>query len=324
MTSPRKQMVALRKIADSVKEFIDLEYAPESERDQARYEELKNDTLVSYAYMEALAGILNPGVKLWCTGVGATMMREAVALVGGYGITEDCPGFLMQKWTDCQLEATYEGPEAVQRRHMTMTMTSEIFQHTMTAWVRQMQAAGKNVPGLGGYVLASAMELWLHTMEYLQAATDDDGRKLYHNKRQGVTFPMADALGWLLGPYFMACDVMELIEKGPMSPTLAEGIEDLTGFYKDLCHVQAARAAGEVARICSELVYGFQTCQCNSPLGRIGDQEMCSCEREDLKTFRELKAKVDMCMAGCRMARDRAGNALAEVMIPEALDYPIG
>jgi alkylation response protein AidB-like acyl-CoA dehydrogenase len=43
------------------------------------------------------------------------MMREAVSLMGGYGVTEDCPGFLGQKWMDAQLEATYEGPEAVQR-----------------------------------------------------------------------------------------------------------------------------------------------------------------------------------------------------------------
>ena len=43
-------------------------------------------------------------------------MREAVSLMGGYGITEDCPGFLGHKWMDAQLEATYEGPEAVQRR----------------------------------------------------------------------------------------------------------------------------------------------------------------------------------------------------------------
>ncbi len=320
--SPRKQMVALRKLNEQVFEFIDLEYTPEAERDQARYEELKSDTLVSYAYMEALAGVLNPGVKLWNTGVGACMMREAVSLVGGYGITEDCPGFLMQKWTDCQLEATYEGPEAVQRRHLTMTMTSEVFQHTVSAWIRQMQDAGKNVPGLGGFVLASAMELWQYTLGYLQTATDDEGRKLFHNKRQGVTFPLADALGWLLGPYFLAGDVMELIEKGPLSPTLAEGIDDLTGFYKDICHVQAARAAGEVARICTELVYGFHTCQCNNLQGELGNQADCS--REDLKKFRELKAKVDMCMAGCRMAKDRAGNSLTEVMIPEALDYPIG
>ena len=150
ITSPRKQMAVLRKLNDQVVELIDLEYTPEAERNMARYNELKDDTLVQYAYMEALAGILNPGVKLWNTGVGANMMREAVSLVGGYGITEDCPGFLMQKWTDIQLEATYEGPEAVQRRHMTMTMTSEVFQATMSAWGRQMERAGKEVPGLGG------------------------------------------------------------------------------------------------------------------------------------------------------------------------------
>ncbi len=195
VTSPRKQMVALRKLKDQVVEFINLEYTPEAERDQARYAELSADTLVQYAYMEALAGILNPGVKLWNTGVGANMMREAVALVGGYGITEDCPGFLMQKWTDCQLEATYEGPEAVQRRHMTMTMTSEVFLATFDAWIKHMERAGKEVPGLGGYVLASAMELWKWTLEFLQNNKDAEGRKLFHNKRQGSPsrWPMRSA-----------------------------------------------------------------------------------------------------------------------------------
>lgn len=322
VTSIRKQMGELKKLKDQVFELIDLEYAPAGERDEARYQELMSDTLVSYAYMEALAGILNPGVKLWNTGEGANKMREAVALVGGYGITEDCPGFLMQKWSDCQLEATYEGPEAVQRRHMTMTMPNEIFQYTLSAWIKQMQRAGKEVPGLGGYVLASAMELWQHTMEFLKSAKDDNGKKLYHNKRQGVTFPMADALGWILGPYYMATDIMELMEKGPMSPTLAEGLDDLVAFYKDMCHVQAARAAGEVARICTELVYGYNTCCCNAPTAEPGVQPECT-GREDLAKFRELKAKVDMCMAGSRMAKDRAGSALAGVMIPEALDYPM-
>ena len=28
-------------------------------------------------------------------------------------------------------------------------------------------------------------------------------------------------------------------------------------FFTDLCHVQSARAAGEVGRICAELVYGY-------------------------------------------------------------------
>jgi len=338
VTSIRKQMSALRQLHDQVREFIAMEYGPTEERDEARYNELSNDTLVQYAYMEALAGILNPGVKLWNTGEGANKMREAVALVGGYGITEDCPGFLMQKWTDCQLEATYEGPEAVQRRHLTMTMTSDIFGCIMENWIAQMRRAGRDVPGLGGYVLASAMELWQWTLAHLQESKDENGRKLYHNKRQGVTFAMADALGWILGPYFLARDVMELIEKGPMSPILADGLDDLTGFYKDLCHVQAARAAGEVARICSELVYGFNWNHCPTPDGGIaekcepkgecaedgtlGDQSKCA--RPDLIRFRELKATVDMCLAGSRLAKDRAGNALTEVMIPEALDYPQG
>jgi alkylation response protein AidB-like acyl-CoA dehydrogenase len=342
VTSIRKQMAALRKLHDQVREFIELEYSPVGVRDEARYNELLNDTLVQYAYMEALAGVLNPGVKLWNTGEGANKMREAVALVGGYGITEDCPGFLMQKWSDCQLEATYEGPEAVQRRHLTMTMNSDIFGCVMENWISQMRRAGQDVPGLGGYVLASAMELWQWTLAFLQEAKDENGKKLYHNKRQGVTFPMADALGWILGPYFLACDVMELIEKGPMSMTLAEGLDDLTGFYKDLCHVQAARAAGEVARICSELVYGYNWNRCPTPDGGISEKcepelkskkecaqdgtlgDLSKCSRPELVRFRELKATVDMCLAGSRLAKDRAGNALAEVMIPEALDYPQG
>ena len=54
-------------------------------------------------------------------------MREAVSLMGGYGITEDCPGFLGNKWMDAQLEATYEGPEAVQRRQLSVTMCNPLF-----------------------------------------------------------------------------------------------------------------------------------------------------------------------------------------------------
>ncbi len=82
---------------------------------------------MQYVLKDAEANVLCPATKLWNTGHGANMMREAVSLMGGYGITEDCPGFLANKWMDAQLEATYEGPEAVQRRQLTVTMTSEVF-----------------------------------------------------------------------------------------------------------------------------------------------------------------------------------------------------
>ncbi|WP_147821013.1 acyl-CoA dehydrogenase family protein [Salidesulfovibrio onnuriiensis] len=315
VVGPRKQMMTLKKLQDKVLELVELEYTPEDERDAARYAELTGDTLVQFAYMDAMAGVLNPATKLWCTGVGATIMREAISLVGGYGITEDCPGFLMQKWTDAQLEATYEGPEAVQRRHLTLTMPSPVFQGVISAWIKQLRRLGSENQGLGAYSLAAAFELWQWTMTYLHEAKDVEGRKLYHGKRQGVTFAMADALGWLLGPYYLVQDVLELKDKGPMSPTLADGIEDLGAFYTDMAHVQAVRAAGEAVRICTELVYGYA-----EPAGDCCGQ---GCHPAGLDEFVSLKAKVDGCMTGARLAKDRAGKALSGVMIPEALDYPL-
>ena len=59
--------------------------------------------------------------------------------MGGYGITEDCPGFLGHKWMDAQLEATYEGPEAVQRRQLSVTMTDELFLAQFREWIREMR-----------------------------------------------------------------------------------------------------------------------------------------------------------------------------------------
>jgi hypothetical protein len=35
-----------------------------------------------------------------------------------------------------------------------------------------------------------------------------------------------------------------------------------------------------------------------------------------------LRAKLDGCLTGSQLAKDRAADALTKVMIPEALDYP--
>ena len=90
---------------------------------------------MQFAQLDSLANVLCPACKLWNTGHGANMMREAVSLMGGYGVTEDCPGFLGQKWMDAQLEATYEGPEAVQRLQLSITMTNELFLAQFKQWI---------------------------------------------------------------------------------------------------------------------------------------------------------------------------------------------
>jgi len=143
----------------------------------------------------------------------------------------------------------------------------------------------------------------------------------------------------------------------PEIPTLAEGLPGLTAFLTDLCHVQAARAAGEVGRICAELVYGYNrhpawdTEGCAScyqaedleameslipgiaslargytdviETGGAHETKAGPCVRMDgLDQFGRLRARMDGCLTGSQLAKDRAAEALTKVMIPEALDYP--
>jgi hypothetical protein len=317
------QMKAFRAIQKQALELIALDAKPATGRDALRYEALTSDPLVTYLILDAQASVLCPATKLWNTGHGANKMREAVSLVGGYGITEDCPGFLGHKWMDAQLEATYEGPEAVQRRQLSVTMTNEVFLAVFRSWSVEMRRIASGRPRTGACALATAMELWLWTLEHLQKSADALGGKLYSGNRQGVTFPMADALCWLLASRFQIMDVLELEARGPGNTVVAEGLEGLVNFLTDLCHVQAVAAAGESARICAELVYGY------NELPACTD-ESCTCGQADvsgsvvaaLGPFIRLRMKVDANLSGARLAKDRAADALAKVMIPEALDYP--
>ncbi len=297
----RRQFMALRKKQKEAVEFIALENAPENERDQARFQELQNDALVQFCLADAVGNVLCPACKLWNTGVGSNMMREALSLMGGYGITEDCPGFLGHKWFDTQLEAIYEGPEAVQRRQISVLAGNEVFLARVGQWAGILETAA--APGAAS--LAAAMRLWLHTFDYLNQTKDPEGKILYHGIRHGVTFPFADALAWILAAWSLYQDVRELEEKGPLNPVVAEGMEGLLSFYNDLFTVQAARTAGEVARICSELVYGYHE------------------QPEAGEAFSRLKTDLDRSLAGARLAKDRAAQALTRIMIPEALDYPL-
>jgi alkylation response protein AidB-like acyl-CoA dehydrogenase len=317
--------------------------------------EIEADPLVQFVLKDAEANVLCPATKLWNTGHGANMMREAVSLMGGYGITEDCPGFLAGKWMDAQLEATYEGPEAVQRRQLTVTMVSDVFLAQFRSWTAQMRRIASDHPGTGACTLASAMQMWLWTLNHLQKATDAAGNKLYHGQRQGVTFAMADALCWLLASRCQILDVLELEEHGVSDPVLAEGLPGTVQFLCDLCHVQAAQAAGEVGRICAELVFGYN----RHPAWDDEGNKRCfsACELEEYEEtmpgisafavdviaeggghpqkagpcascagnedFLRLQNKLSRCLSGSRLAKDRAAETVSTVMIPEALDYPV-
>ena len=185
-------------------------------------------------------------------------LRQAVSLMGGYGITQDCPGFLPQKWMDSQLEATYEGPEAVQRRQLIVTMTSELFLAQFRKWTWDMgrivgRAAGDRRLHAGGrdgsVELDAALPAARGRCRWRSRCTATSGRE------PRSPWPMRSAgcsprttRSWTRSNWRRAA---------PRMRELAGSLDGYVQFFTDLCHVQAARAAGEVARICSELVFGY-------------------------------------------------------------------
>jgi alkylation response protein AidB-like acyl-CoA dehydrogenase len=351
----RAELRLFKEINQKAVELVKQRARPQAEQDAARIAELEADPLVRYAVVDSATAVLCPSTKLWNTGQGATVMREAVSLMGGYGITEDCPGFLGNKWMDAQLEATYEGPESVQRRQLSVCMTNEVFLAQYETWIRELRHVAAERPDTGACELASAMTLWLYTYKHLVVATDAAGEKLFQGPRQGVTFPLSDALAWLMAARALVLDVLELGRKGGENAVVAEGLAGLVRFYEDLAHVQCARAAGEVGRICAELVYGYnkhpswdeearKACYEAKELDELEDliPGIGSCAVDvigqdgshpdkagpcahcvSVQDFAALRMKLDGCLTGSRLAKDRAAHAISQVMIPEALDYPV-
>ncbi|MBW7933772.1 MAG: acyl-CoA/acyl-ACP dehydrogenase, partial [Gemmatimonadaceae bacterium] len=317
ITGGRAVLKALRAREADASELVTLSFKTERTAEESeRLAALEADPVVKFIVIDALSSVLIPSAKLWNTGHGVNMMREAVSMMGGYGITEDCPGFLGTKWIDGQLEATYEGPEVVQRRQLSVTMSRPIFLQQFQQWIARLRAIAAEHPTLGAGTLAAAMELWFWSREYLSTAQDAYGRDLYSNQRHGVTYPLADALAWLVATYHLVLDVLELKAKGPENPALAEGIAGLVNFYTDLTHIHCATAAGEATKICAELVFGYRA---ESDAAKAGTPDAF----QDVAPFIALRTKVDGSLAGSKLAKDRAAESLAHVMIPEVLDYPV-
>jgi len=202
------------------------------------------------------------------------------------------------------------------------------------------------------------MQMWLWTLQYLQRTNDEHGQRLFHTARQGVSFPMADALCWLLASRQQVLDVLELEQQGGSHPAVAVQLPALLPFLTDLCHVQTARAAGEVGRICAELIFGYRrhpawdekdcaSCYVEDELDAIDEvipgmaatahfysdvlgvdgghaTKAGPCAHTDgLEPFLRMRSKMDSCLTGAWSAKERAADALTRVAIPDTLGYPV-
>ena len=246
------ELQAVKRLVKDAVDYLRESVKPDGMRNDERYQALAGDDLVRFVVTDAVANVLCPATKLWNTGYGATMMREAVSLMGGYGITEDCPGFLGQKWMDAQLEATYEGPEAVQRRQLSVTMTDEVFLAQFEIWISR-DAAHRGAAAGHGRVRAGER----HGAVALDAAAP--AARDRRERRTGCTRAVAAGRDVPAGRRAVLAAGVALPDprcdgargRGPgRAPDLADGLAGLVAFLSDLCHVQAARAAGEVGRVC--------------------------------------------------------------------------
>lgn len=280
---------------------------------------------------------------------------RSVSLMGGYGITEDCPGFLGQKWMDAQLEATYEGPEAVQRRQLSVTMADDLFLAQFRQWIVDMKHLGAMRPQIGACAWARPWTSGYGPSSIFTKARTPTARP---STRASVTasVALADALCWLLATRSQILDVLELGRQRARQPDLGRR----AGRVRELLHRPLPRAHGTGRRRSRahlrgtglrlqppprmgmrfdwQLQQGHRCRHARSGHARLLNVRGChqgGTRRNpaDARQGRPLRLpvghrgllvelKLDGCLTGTRLAKDRAAKAVTQVMIPEALDYP--
>ena len=191
-------------------------------------------------------------------------------------------------------------------------------------------------PDSGACTIATAMQVWLWSLSHV---------------RDAASGTAVSELGQAFGALIAArAQILEVVGEGALSSADTASRQ----FYTDLCHVQAAHAAGRVATLCAEIVFGAR----HHP---AWDAEGCaSCFRADdldslegwipgiassarahsdvietdgthplkagpcassggLDTFVRLRSKLDGCLTGARIARTRAAAALPSILASTAV-----
>lgn len=220
--------------------------------------------------------------------------------------------------------------DALRRDQLSRAILDPAFLALVPGWISEMRQVAATAPGTGACTIASAMQLWLWTMSHVQSASDTAASEL------GQAFCTLIAA---------RAQILEVVHEGS-TPGTAEAARQ---FYTDLCHVQSARAAGIVATLCAEIVFGsrphpaWDADGCSSCY-RADDLDTLEglipgiassarahsdvieadgshpvkagpCAKVDgLETFIRLRVKLDGCLTGARVAKTRAAAALPSIL----------
>lgn len=200
-------------------------------------------------------------------------------------------------------------------------VAAEPFHALIPGWIKELRTIASAHPDSGACTVATAMQLWLWTMNHFKNADQFP-----------VVLPeLTEVFGTLLAA---RCRILEL--------AVAERDDALAN---DLCHANAARAAATTGTICAELVFGYRrhlawdaegcaSCYGADELDEleglmpgIGSSARAHsdvieadgshaakagpCATADgIEAFTRLRARLDRCLTGARRAKDRAAAAL--------------
>lgn len=226
---------------------------------------------------------------------------------GAIGTALACAGTLLAGIAD-------DGEPRDRLRH---AVTSFEFRSLLPAWVRELRQAASSQPDTGACTIATALELWSWTFEHLPSGTV-------------IADEMAAAMGSLMAARTFTLDAVQ-------------GSAE----RRDLAHVYAARVAAQTGATCAELVFGYRrhltwdaegcsTCFAAEELDSIeaivpgfsaggrasidvieGDGshpvKAGPCASFDgMDAFLRLRNRLDGCLTGARIAKDRAAAAIVK------------
>jgi hypothetical protein len=259
------------------------------------------------------------------------------AATGAYdtsGMMADVLAAASALWDGRGFAAHGHAADGVAREQLRRIVPSEAFLKLLPGWIAELRQVAAAHPGTGACTIATAMELWSWTIRHFQQAG---------NRHEAAIAELAEVFCWLLAA---RCQAVAAAQHHAASGTLE--------FLADVCHVQTARSASVVGSTCAELVFGYRrhlswdSEGCGSCYGADDLDELeglmpgiassaraCSdvvesdgshpakagpCAKFDgVEKFSRLRTRLDGCLTGARLARERAATAL-----PRVLGTPLG
>jgi hypothetical protein len=203
-------------------------------------------------------------------------------------------------------------------------LASQPFLSLVPSWITELRGVAAAHPGTGACTIASGLQLWLWTMNHL--------RETY----PGLAAPLGELTDTFCPLLAARCLALE---------TATRHDDALT----DLSHLNAARVSAATAAVCAELVFGYRRhlawnaegCASCYQADDLEELEwlmpgIASSARahadvveadgthaakagpcatfDGVDTFMRLRAKLDGCLTGARLARARAAAALGNTV----------